>query len=366
MPGRSGRARVDLLVLSPHLAPPPGGIQRFAENVADAFPGKVVRVVGVSDEARADERYRIVRQRSGRFAELVTTLHYAAVAAAEVARGPRVIQAMTWRAALPAFAVPRRAPLVLFCMGGELVRTSGGAPAAWVRLRILRRATAIVAISRFTAGLVEDLSQRTARIVRPPLRDLPEPEPPVAHDGVAVVSVGRLVKNKGHDRLIRAVVAARKGGVDLRLTIVGGGPEHDALQRLVTEHGAHEFVDLVGAVSDDALDELYRSSDIFALLSVPVAGEVEGFGIVFLEANRYGLPVVAGRSGGSEDAVADGESGLLVADEIEAANALVALATDPARRRELGGKGRARLSEFTMAGFGEQLAKVYADIGVGL
>lgn len=363
---RRSNAPVDLLVLSPHLAPPPGGVQRFAEDVANAFTDRSVRIVGVSENVDRDDRFRIVRQRKGRVGNLLTTLEYAAVAFTEVRRRPRVVQAMTWRAALPALLVRRRPPLVLFCMGGELVRNSGGKPAAALRMRVLNVSNSILAISRFTAGLVDSLTQRDATIIRPPLREMAPPAPMIEHDELVVIAVGRLVSNKGHDRLLRAVAAARQQGVSLRVVIVGGGPEEASLRALIDELALSDSARLAGAVSDAELDELYRGADMFALLSTPVAGEVEGFGIVFLEANRYGLPVIAGRSGGSEDAVADGVSGLIVANVEEAADALVQLASDAELRHRLGKQGRERLGDFTMTGFREELRAAYAAIGVVL
>jgi phosphatidylinositol alpha-1,6-mannosyltransferase len=319
MPRRRSGEEPDLLILSPHLSPPPGGVQRFAGDVADAF----------------DDR-RVLR------------------------RGPTVVQAMTWRAALPLMLVRRRPPTVLFCMGGELIRSNGGPVAAWLRRRVLAQVTGVVAISSYTASLVREVGGREPTLVHPPLRDISIGGGPIAHEGVAILSVGRLVPNKGHDRLVRAVADVRAKGIDARLTVAGGGPELANVQALADDLRIADAVRFAGAVDDAELDVLYRSADIFAMLSTPVAGEVEGFGIVFLEANAYGLPAVGGRSGGSVDAVADGVSGLIVDDHAGAVSALAELATDPDRRRLLGEQGKARLSEFTLAKMHDQLDAFYA------
>lgn len=333
----------------------------MAMDVADALSPQRVRIVGVSEADSDDPRVRVVRQRHGRLGGIHTTVEYCLAVVREMRLRPRLVQGMTWRALLPALVMPRRPQLFLYCHGGELLRTRGGRVEAGLRRAVLRRAAGVGANSDFTRGLVKTTGDRDAVVIHPPIREIPHGEfPREARDVVRVLSVGRLVPNKGHDRLIRAVGRARQQGASLHLTIVGRGPEEETLRSLIDREGLHDHVTLAGGVSDEERDSLYRESDMFALLSVPVAGEVEGFGIVFLEANSYELPVVAGRSGGSTDAVEDGVSGIVVDDEHEAADALLALAADPARRRALGVAGRARLSAFTLDRFGDQLRAWHA------
>jgi phosphatidylinositol alpha-1,6-mannosyltransferase len=349
----------DVLVLSPHVAPPPGGVQRLTLNMADALAPARVRVVGVADAAGADPRVRTVVQRRGPLGGPTANLRYAVAAIAELRRRPQLVQAMTWRAALPAVLLPTRAPVVLYCHGAELRRGAG----ARLRRLVLRRVDAIVANSEFTAGIVRDIAGRTATLVHPPVAAVPpDIAPRRASREIAVLSVGRLVANKGHDRLLRTVARARAAGEEVSVTIVGAGPDHAALEALIDELGLRGVARLAGAVSDDELEALYRQADVFALLSAPVGDEVEGFGIVFLEANSYGLPVIAGRSGGSQEAVVNGKSGIVVDGEDAAVAALTALAHDPTLRAALGDYGRARLADFTLERFGEQMRAVYAAL----
>jgi phosphatidylinositol alpha-1,6-mannosyltransferase len=298
---------------------------------------------------------------------VITLAQYFAVAAGELRKRPTLVQAMTWRAALPMLLAGRGTPMVLFCHGAELIRRKGGAPAAALRRSMLRRANAVVANSRYTAGLVRDVGNRDAVLTHPPLRSLPNDVTPRAtHEGpLRVLSVGRLVTNKGHARLVRAMAAVRESGVEAVLTIAGTGPDELELRLLVDELGLGDTVKLVGAVNDADLETLYRNADVFALLSTPVAGEVEGWGIVFLEAAGYALPVVAGRSGGAAEAVVDGETGIVVGDDATAVDALVELARDPARRRALGAAGRARVAQFLLPEFRAALDGVYASVANG-
>jgi len=342
------------------LAPPPGGVQRVTEDVALAFPDRTVRIVGVSAEAATDPRFRVVRQWRGPIGKPLTLMRYFAVAMIELRKQPTMVQAMTWRSALPTVVAGRRRPVVLFCHGAELIRTKGGPVAGRLRRWMLRRATAVVANSEFTAGLVREIGGRNATLTHPPLRSLPDDIARSDHAGpVRILSVGRLVANKGHARLVNAVGELRKRGFDVSLTIAGPGPDHESLIGLIARLELVDAVHLAGAVTDDELDELYRTADVFALLSVPVAGEVEGWGIVFLEAAGYGLPVVAGRSGGAAEAVEDGVTGVVVTSDAEAVDALAAFVADPARARAFGERGRARVTRYLLPAFRDQLADVY-------
>jgi phosphatidylinositol alpha-1,6-mannosyltransferase len=131
---------------------------------------------------------------------------------------------------------------------------------------------------------------------------------------------------------------------DAALLCVGGGPYRDTLTRLARDVGVADAVMLTGSVPWPELPAHYDAGDVFAMpCRTRRAGlEVEGLGIVFLEASATGLPVVAGRSGGSPDAVLDGKTGHLVdGTSVEAvADSVASLLDDPDRRRVMGAAGR--------------------------
>ena len=133
-------------------------------------------------------------------------------------------------------------------------------------------------------------------------------------DRPVVVCVSRLVPRKGQDVLIRSLPAIRSVVPDAALLLVGGGPDAPRLHRLAAELGVADCVVLTGSVPWEELPAHYDAGDVFAMPCRTRRGglEVEGLGIVFLEASATGLPVVAGRSGGSPDAVLDGTSGFVV------------------------------------------------------
>jgi phosphatidylinositol alpha-1,6-mannosyltransferase len=164
-------------------------------------------------------------------------------------------------------------------------------------------------------------------------------------DRPVVVCVSRLVPRKGQDVLIRALPAIRRRVPDAALLCVGGGPYLQTLQRLARENGVEDAVVLTGSVPWAELPAHYDAGDVFAMPCRTRRGglEVEGLGIVFLEASAAGLPVVAGRSGGSPDAVLEGETGLVIDGTSVAtvADAVAALLEDPQRSRAMGAAGRA-------------------------
>jgi phosphatidylinositol alpha-1,6-mannosyltransferase len=167
----------------------------------------------------------------------------------------------------------------------------------------------------------------------------------LAPDGLVVLAVSRLVPRKGFDVVIDAVAALTPRRPELCLVVVGSGRDGPRLRRRAARSGA--AVKFLGRVADDELPDLFGAADVFAMLCRSRWGglEQEGFGIVFLEAAAAGLPQIAGRSGGSADAVAHGVSGLVVDSPSDAAAvtaALAALADDPTWRRSLGAAARQR------------------------
>ncbi|TMR30336.1 glycosyltransferase family 4 protein [Actinomadura geliboluensis] len=164
-------------------------------------------------------------------------------------------------------------------------------------------------------------------------------------DRPVVVCVSRLVPRKGQDALIHAWPRVLREQPDAALLLVGGGPYRDRLQRLAASLGVDRSVVFTGGVSWEELPAHYDAGDVFAMpCRTRRRGlDVEGLGIVYLEASATGLPVVAGDSGGAPDAVLDGETGLVVPGRSVAgiAAALTGLLADPARARAMGERGRA-------------------------
>jgi phosphatidylinositol alpha-1,6-mannosyltransferase len=160
-----------------------------------------------------------------------------------------------------------------------------------------------------------------------------------------VVCVSRLVPRKGQDVLVKALPLVQQRVPDAALLVVGGGPSSPRLRQLASDAGVADDVVLTGSVPWEELPAHYDAGDVFAMpCRSRFAGlEVEGLGIVFLEASATGLPVVAGRSGGSPDAVLDGQTGYVVDGTCvsEVADRVADLLADPVLAQRMGAAGRA-------------------------
>ena len=163
-------------------------------------------------------------------------------------------------------------------------------------------------------------------------------------DRPVVVCVSRVVPRKGQDTLIKAMPALRRKVPDVALLIVGPGKYLARLKSLAAELGVERDVMFTGSVPWPDLPAHYAAGDVFAM---PCRNryrglEVEGLGVVYLEAAATGLPVLAGRSGGAPDAVLDGETGYVVdgRDVAEVVDRLALLLTDATLAQSMGAAGR--------------------------
>jgi phosphatidylinositol alpha-1,6-mannosyltransferase len=163
-------------------------------------------------------------------------------------------------------------------------------------------------------------------------------------DRPVVVCISRLVARKGQDVLIRALPEILRSVADAVLLVVGDGPDRDSLRRLAVQLDVQDSVIFAGAVPWLELPAHYAAGDVFAM-PCRTRGkglDVEGLGIVFLEASAMGLPVVAGDSGGAPEAVRERETGVVVdgRDVSAVAHAVAGLLGDRARARLWGDTGR--------------------------
>jgi phosphatidylinositol alpha-1,6-mannosyltransferase len=240
---------------------------------------------------------------------------------------------------------------------------------------VLRQARHIIAAGGYPAAEAEHAAGRTLPItIVPPgvdaerFRPLSRDERTAARrhfglpaDAELIVSISRLVPRKGFDTAIRAAASLRRARPDLMLAIAGGGRDRDRLERLARE--LHAPVRFLGRVSNEDLPRLYGCADVYTMACRNRWGglEQEGFGIVFVEAAACGVPQVAGDSGGAAEAVADGETGIVVRrpdDHREVARAFEALLDDPALRARMGEAGRARaLADFSYDVLAERLGE---------
>jgi phosphatidylinositol alpha-1,6-mannosyltransferase len=159
-----------------------------------------------------------------------------------------------------------------------------------------------------------------------------------------IVSVGRLVHRKGQDHLIEAMPEILESIPDAHLLLVGQGPYLNELEKRVDKLNLHDNISFIGRIQYAQLPQYICVGDIFAMPSRSrlMGLEVEGLGIVYLEASSCGLAVIAGDSGGAPDAVVQGKSGVVVngVDNSAIAQAAINLLSNPAQRAAMGIFGR--------------------------
>jgi phosphatidyl-myo-inositol dimannoside synthase len=240
--------------------------------------------------------------------------------------------------------------------------------------RALREADEVVAVSRFAAdvakGLIEPQDAGRLTLIlngvdqqrfRPQRRRTDLVRRYGLEGCFTFVCVCRLVQKKGVDHTIRAFEQVVAKHPDSKLLIVGKGPFEPELKALVCEVGLAERITFAGEVADAELPAHYALGDVFVMPNRALAdGDTEGFGLVFLEANACGVPVIAGRDGGSVEAVEHGVNGLVVdGRSVEAvAAAMLWLREDGALRTRLRQGGLARAAAADWCGKAEQFLQV--------
>jgi phosphatidylinositol alpha-1,6-mannosyltransferase len=183
---------------------------------------------------------------------------------------------------------------------------------------------------------------------------------------VVLLTVARLVPRKGHRLVMQALGKICRENPNVHYAIVGTGPEESRLRQFAQENNLADKVTFFGYVPDSELADFYNLCDIMVMPNRREEnGDVEGFGMVFLEANAAGKPVIGGRTGGAAESVAEGTTGFLVDpdDPEELTAALQRLLVNPELRERLGSAGARRaLCEFDWKTRSELLGEVNRDV----
>jgi len=352
------------LVVTNDFPPRQGGIQTFvAALLARRPPESVVVLASCApgwEEYDAALPYPVVRQPTGMLLPTRGTTR----AAVELARRHGCDSAF-FGAAAPLGLL---APALRSAGVGRLVGATHGHETGWVALpgsrqmmqRIAGHLDVLTYISEYTHGrLAPALAGRTRLAQLSPGVDVDRFTPDAdgaavrrrygLDDAPVVVCVSRLVARKGQDVLVAGWPRVLARHPRARLLLVGGGPAESSLRAAVATQGLAESVVFTGPVSGDGLPAYYAAGDVFAMpCRTRRAGlDVEGLGMVFLEAAACGRPVVAGTSGGAPEAVREGVTGHVVDPRSPEAVAgtLADLLDDPERARAMGRAGRAWVEE---------------------
>ena len=248
---------------------------------------------------------------------------------------------------------------VCWTHGEDLATAQSSRELTFLTRRVYAGAKAALANSRNTASMLEALGIEREKIcVVYPAVDAVRFHPAIdgsvirrryaRHDDILLLSVGRLQRRKGHDVTIAAMHRLRTAFPHVRYLIAGDGDERRRLEGLVHQFGLHDRIFFAGVVPNAELPAHYTACDVFVLPNRVDGGDIEGFGIVFLEAAAAGRPVIGGDSGGVPEAVVRDRTGLLVdgSDIAQVSDAIARLAASAVLRERLGRAGRARVEEF--------------------
>ena len=375
-----------LLISSMYFPPHTGGISHFVGSIASVLgPDRVCCLTGVPGSPGAVEtrlgprvyrrpaafegaKYRQGLVWGAAIAQIMLRERPVAIQLGLVSDGSMGLWLRRWL----------RLPFVVYAYGNEILTAM---QSAWQKPRLaLQHADRVLAISRFTADLVRRAGVSPERIAlvhpgcdvdrfrpRPARMDLRHALLGPRDRDRVLLTVGGLVARKGQDMVIRALPRLRQSIPDVTYLIVGDGPYRAQLEALAMSVGVRDHVVFAGMVSAEDLPDVYALSDVYVMPSREQleSCDVEGFGLVFLEANACGKAVVGGRSGGIPDAVEDGVSGLLVDphDPEDIANALRRILSDGDMALRLGEQGRLRVvREFEWKRIGDQVQGILDSI----
>lgn len=269
---------------------------------------------------------------------------------------------------LPACAMSwlLNAQIFLYAFGSDVMEFHGRRWARPFLQRLFRESSLVFACSSFTASFIADRYEvrEKIRLLHPGVEerfflcdtDLTDhlKYRYSLHGKKVVLSLGRLIERKGFDMIIRSLPRMVDDVPNLHYLIGGEGPFKEKMENMVLESGLQEYVTFCGAIDMKELPSFYRLADVFAMIPrmLEKRGDVEGFGIVYLEANAAGIPIVASRSGGASDAVKNGVNGLIVndpADPIEIAKKIKIILTDEQLKEKLSRQSLAWAEKFQWA-----------------
>jgi len=239
----------------------------------------------------------------------------------------------------------------------------------WLMKNILNKAEKIITVSRYTKFellkiLHDNSNQRKIEIISPAPNITPQKFPVNRENKSSkmLLSVGRLVDRKGYDMVIKAMPKILEQVSGCKYVIVGDGKYKQQLVELTKKNKLENNIIFKSKLSDQEVAQYYQNCDVFIMCSRETPDrDVEGFGLVYLEANSFGKPVIGGKSGGVEDAVVDGETGFLVEPENQdmIADAVIRLLTRPELAQKLGDQSRQRVEkDFTWQAKARQLQNI--------
>jgi len=246
-------------------------------------------------------------------------------------------------------------PYLIWAYGNDILKPQRYRLTSGLLRLGLENANLVAAISQETKGEVLRVAPGLKRVIiftpgvdtqrfNPHLDGSPIRQRYLLEGKRVLLTVARLVERKGGDKVIRCLARLCDTIPEIVYVVVGSGPERERLERLAQELGIGESVIFAGQVSGEELPLFYAACDLFIMpsRSVRERRDMEGYGLVFLEAGACGKPVIGGQGGGTQDAIEDGVTGLLVdpQDEDQIMEAISRILNDPPFAQRLGTNGR--------------------------
>jgi phosphatidylinositol alpha-1,6-mannosyltransferase len=245
-------------------------------------------------------------------------------------------------------------PYLCYVHGEDIGTARTSRELTWLVRRVLRGAQLLIANSKSTERMLREqwaVPAERLQVLHPGVdtaRFVPASFDRACRDRMGwsgrpvVLTVGRLQQRKGHDQMIRALPRIIEKVPDVLYAIVGDGAERERLQILAAQTGVVGHVQFLGEISDDQLVSCYQQCDLFALPNYQVGGDIEGFGMVLLEAQACGKPVLAGASGGTAETMHAGRTGQVLDCERVGplAGCVASLLLDRERSQQMGSAAR--------------------------
>lgn len=222
-----------------------------------------------------------------------------------------------------------------------------------VRNFVLRKADYIITISNYSNNVLEKITDKPIIIAAPGYSGpFAAKSNPVKSNNdaetIRLLTVASLNRRKGQHLVIEAL-SNLKDKIDFSYTIIGNGPEESHLNHMIKQYGLEDRITVKCGLSDEEVQRCYAQSDIFIMTTFRDNYDIEGFGIVYLEAGAFQLPIIASPVGGVVDIVEDGVNGIMVKeqciDDIE--NAVKTLAADSSLRNKMGKAAALTARKFT-------------------
>jgi phosphatidylinositol alpha-1,6-mannosyltransferase len=249
----------------------------------------------------------------------------------------------------------------------------------WLTKHILNKANQIIVANNYLASQVKIIIDQKqlgkVKVVNPGIDPITLKRNELAikeikdqydlNQKIVLLSIGRLIKRKGVDLTLQALQLALKIKSNLVYAIIGQGEEEKNIYQQIKTLGLTDHVIMLGAVDNQKKDLWLQTCDIFVMAARDIKDDIEGFGIVYLEAGLAGKPVIAGHSGGVADAVKDNETGLLIDgnNPTEISQAILKLAEYENLRTRLGDQGRQRaLKDFNWKNQAQKIYNIIHDV----